>query len=236
VTSPIYDQDRLFEQGDGANCYISFNTVGSGPNSVRVRARQLGYNWEVVATESHARMNRAMYPHSRAVGKFFVTLEFKGYNEFRAFSQFMFRYIKMFMGTERRSMLVSCPVRGFSRWGIPVGGIYDGDHIGSMVIAPTIIFEGMQDPLDFKILTGTEPTTAQVDMAGARGDQAKFFFPFSEGSRNANTTPETLYNGVNDSEPGRGITNAINNALGNVAGSALDAVGRYTDDQRRNGG
>lgn len=228
--------DKVYEQPDGTNASLTFNTDASLANTVynavRVRVRKLDYNWEVIAKESHARIHRAMYPHQRAVGQFALTIELKGYREFKPFSDFMWNYIKTFMGANRKAMFVSMPVRGFARWGIPVSGIYDGDHVGSMVFSPTIVFEGMNDPLDPNILT-TLDQVSSWDYAGTTGDQANFFYPFSTGSRDSSVRAETLY----DAPTGfaAGVSGAIDNAVGTVAGNvggAIDQLIRGLNDQQ----
>lgn len=222
--------DWDFHRADGTNASFSFSQAGNASsfNLVRLRARKVDYSWEVVATESHGRINRAFYPHQRAVGKFAVTLELKGYNEFKPFSDFMFNYIRTFMGADQKSMFVAVPVRGFARWGVPVSGVYDGDHVGSMVFNPTIIFEGMNDPLDEKIITGA-PDAASWDMGGATGDQASFFYPFSQGSLNANTRPETVYDtGMTGGLTG--ISGALSWAAGQISGNVLSSVDQMLRD------
>lgn len=225
---------------DGNNASLSFKPdTGSGAvaSLMRVRVRKLDYDWNVVATESHGRIHKAFYPRQRAVGQFALTLELKGYREFKPFADFMLAYIRTFMGANRKSMFVSMPVRGFARYGIPVSGVYDGDHVGSMVFSPTIVFEGMHDPLDPNILT-TFPDVASWDYAGATGDQAKFFYPFSEGSRDSSVKPETLYD-VDPTNIGlAGIGGVLDNVLGQIqdnTNSVLDQLGRAQDDATRTG-
>jgi hypothetical protein len=211
---------------------------GQTGNSAQVRIRKIEHSWEAVYRESHARIHRAMYPHQRAPSRFAITVELKGYQEQKPFMDFMFTYIQGFVGDQNNGMYVSCPARNFGRWGIPVEGVFQGDHVGSMVFAPTIVFETLHDPLDPTILDGASPLVSQVGSPGS-GDQAAFFYPFSAGSISPNTQAANLYdfsNGTNfGASIGAGISGVIGSITGNV-GAAADAAQRIIDNRQRNGG
>jgi hypothetical protein len=200
MTSPVIPVvlDRSFDRADGTNSSIYYNGTNGGALMLRLRCKKLEYSWEVIATESHARATRAMYPHSRAVGRFALTFEFKGYTEYKPFVDYMWQYINTFVSdpqtgnSDHHGMFVSVPVRNFNRWGIPISGIADTDHVGSMVFAPTIVFESLHDPNDPTIITPAGAST--TDLAGVTGDQASFFYPFSTGSENITTaSTDSLY-------------------------------------------
>lgn len=173
-------------RADGTN-----GTFAYGGKQFNVRVKKIDYSWEVIFTESHARAHRAFYPHQRAVARFALTLQFKGYKEYKTFVNYMWSYITAFVNTAQYSMYIQVPSYLFFRNGIPVGGIADTDHVGSMIFEPTIVFEAMSDPLDPRIL---DPKSKQVSQPGGGGaDQAKFFYPFSAASENPTLTTDHIY-------------------------------------------
>lgn len=207
MTSPQHP-DSYYVQADGTNGVISY----TGSQAYRVRVKKIEYDWEVIFTESHARAHRAMYPHQRAVARFALTLEFKGYVEYRNFVTFMWGYISSFVNANQYSMFVNVPVRNFLRFGIPVGGLANTDHVGSMVFSPRIIFEAMEDPADPVMMSGSSNSVSQPDTSAAGSTEKDFFYPFSAASQIASLTAETLYD--TPSTTGGGINDVINNATG----------------------
>lgn len=235
MTSPL--PDKTFEREDGNNVSLSFTGTGTGFNSVRARITKLEFDWSVVATESHARIHRAMYPHQRALGMFSLTFALKGYREYKGLMDYFRSYIQQFVGAQKRSMYVSCPVRNFNRWGVPVTGIADGDHVGQTLFTPTIVFQSINDPLEQYFIYGYSPSN--YSFGGATGDQAKFFFPFSIASAVPNVTPDAIYNAPPGQSITDGISGALSNAIGNVIGAignTADAAGRANDTQNRQSG
>lgn len=238
-TSPNQTSGGLLGSVLGANGILSYAGGGAGAaTSADVRVRKIEHSWESIYTESHGRIHRAMYPHQRAPSRFAVTLELKGYAEQKPFMDFMFAYIQSFVGDFNNGMFVSVPARNFQRWGIPVEGVFQGDWVGSMVFAPTIVFETLHDPQDPTILTGADPNVSQVGSPGS-GEQAQFFYPFSAGSISPNTQASSLYdfsNGTNfGASVASGISGVLDTIVGNV-GAAADAAQRIIDNQQRAGG
>jgi hypothetical protein len=206
----------------GTNCTMVFQS-NDGSFTVAVRVRKLAYKWEVIATESHARESRAMYPRQRAVGQFALTLELKGYNEFHQLMDFMRSYVYSWRYGSKPTMLVTMAVRDFSRRCVPIKGMSIGDHVGSMVFLPTIIFESAHDPLDPTILNIAQASS--YDLAGTENDVKNFFYPFSRASQDTNVRPETIYDfGETDRvtqvmpTPGKAPNSSIEDTL--------DAIGR----------
>lgn len=221
--------ERLEDRSaNGTNCTLTFQS-NDGSYSLGVRVRRLAHKWNVVATESHARESRAMYPHQRAVGQFALTLELIGWRESNIFSQFMRTYVYSWQNGNKPTMLITMAVRNFIRRGVPIKGMEIGDHVGSMVFSPTIIFESAHDPLDPTILTPAE--VSNYDSSNTDSDVKNFFYPFSAASEDTNVRPETFYNfGDRDD---LGTTSGIGRALGastsavnNTFENALDAIGR----------
>jgi hypothetical protein len=192
------------------NCKLSY-TSGDGARSVDVRVRKLAHRFDVIATESHARGFRAMYPHQRAVSQFALTIELKGHGEYEPFMQFMATYV---MGLRNSwsnpignsdvpMMSVVMAVRNFSRKGFPVRGMSFQDHVGSNVFMPTIVFQAAADPLDTEIVAPSSSSstsfgksdtkTDSKTAAKSEADSRNFFYPFSPGSEDPNVKAETMY-------------------------------------------
>lgn len=213
----------------GTNASFSFSAANGGGGMFYARVRRIAYRWEVIATESHARTARAMYPHQRAIAQFAIQLELKGYAENKAFFDFMKSYIDMYVSTTLQGLLVVSAVRNFTRWGIPVKGISDGDHTGSNVFSPVIIFESINDPLDPTIYSPEGGAISTATLNGVGGDQSSFFYPFSSGSTDANVRAETLYD---FGQPDGGLLGGP----GGVAGGIPGQVDDWLDDFNRGGG
>lgn len=226
---PILEALERNGAANGTNCTLAFQS-NDGSYSLGVRVRKLGHKWNVVATESHARENRAMYPHQRAVGQFALTLELIGWKEQNLFSNFMRTYVYSWQSGNKPTMLITMSVRNFIRRGVPIKGMQIGDHVGSMVFSPTIIFESAQDPLDPTILN-REDASGGFFNPEMDADVRKFFYPFSAGSEDTNVTPETFYNfgGSDDLGTTSVLNNSLNkstSAINNSFEDALDAAGR----------
>lgn len=215
----------------GTNCTLAFQS-NDGSFSTRVRARGFAHKWDVIATESHARENRAMYPHQRAVGKFTLTLELKGFGEFEPFMNFMRSYVLSWRFGNKPLMVVTMAIRGFQRRGVPIKGMTIGDHVGSMVFTPTIVFESAQDPLDPTILLPEQASS--YELGGTAGDAKNFFYPFSVGSQDVNVKPETVYD-FSGYNTGPNLGGALSGALkgasigGSVGATSSNSVEALLD-------
>lgn len=232
--------EALERQGRTTNCSLAFSSADGG-YSLEAKVRRLAHSWLAVATESHARETRAMYPHQRAVGQFALTFECRGYREFETLMTFFRSYVRT-VGSQfddrsagRPTMQVTMAVRGFSRAAVPITGMSLGDHVGSMVFTPTVVFEAAHDPQDPTILTGAQASTFQND---GEPDVRDFFYPASAASEDTNVTPETVYDfnndplaGLNGSAPGAPLGSVAPGTplgSGSVGGSLGGAVGHAT--------
>lgn len=213
--------EALERQGRVSNCSLAFSSADGG-YSLETRVRRFAHRWEAIFTESHAREYRAMYPHQRAVGKFALTFECNGYREFERLMTFFRSYVAV-IGQQfddrpvgRPTMQVIMAVRGFSRAAVPITGMQLGDHVGSMVFTPTVVFESAHDPQDPTILTGAQAST--FENAG-EADVRNFFYPASAGSQDTGVRPETIYD-FND-DPLGGLENPLGLAPGTDTGNIL---------------
>lgn len=223
--------ERLEDQHlpGNTNVTLAFSST-SGSYSLRTRVRGFAHKWEVVADESHARAMRAMYPKQRAVGKFALTFELNGYTEFAGLMTFFKSYVDA-VGTQfdtnnspRPTMSVVLAVRNFARNGVPISGMSMGDHMGSMVFRPTVVFESAHDPFDNTILLPGQAST--FDPAGTEDDVRNFFYPWSAASYDTTVKPETQYDlGGTGSGDKLGVGTAVGTVNGAVE-SILDGLGR----------
>lgn len=228
----VNEQAQVAAWPNGKNGSFSFSSATTGGGGLFYgRFRKISYRWEVIATESHARTTRAMYPHQRAISQFAIQLELKGYRENKAFFDFMKAYIDMYVSANLQALLVVSAVRNFVRWGVPVRGIADNDHTGSNVFSPVIVFESVNDPLDPTIYSPDGGAISTTSLEGVTGDQASFFYPFSAGSTDPNVKAETLY----DFGDPKGWLSGPGSP-GGVSGSIPGQVDDWLDDFNRGGG
>jgi hypothetical protein len=180
------------------NCVLSYSNGGT-INSFRVWCT--GYNWgfEQLGSESSARRFRAFYPRRVAPSKFSVTLALKanttrngggypvpGTSDYDRFGKFMADYYNYMLelqdsagsgGTSYKGlMLVNLVGRGWARFGIPISGVSYGDHVGSLLWTPTLVFETALDPLD----TQQDIVPAQYNNPVKESEASKYFYPWSE--------------------------------------------------------
>ena len=177
------------------NCFFSWSRAGAS-QVLRSRCRSVTSGFDVIATESHARQTRAFYPHQVADQNFSITLELKGYEEYRVAMDYFRGYIQSFMVAAHNAMYVVVPSRQFARLGVPVSGIGDGDHVGSNVFSPEIVFASVYDPSDPDLVSKSSNTSqySRFDRSTAEGDPAaRFFYPPSASTNNPNATGDLLY-------------------------------------------
>lgn len=178
--------------GPYSNVTFSFKT-SSSVQSFSTRCYGLTHGYDVVASESHARTARAFYPRQRALSQFSLTLLLKGYVDYKAFMDFMRSYISNFAKASSGSMTVNVPARNFMRYGVPIQGVADGDHVGAILFKPVLVFEPVYDPLDTKLFT-TTADASQVALGTSQNDEAaKFFYPVTASTNDPNATGESLY-------------------------------------------
>jgi hypothetical protein len=138
---------------NGSNGTLSYRD-SQGYHSASLRVKKLSYNYGVTSDESHAREERAFYPHRRVQGQFSLTIDCVGYREFKQLMSWLLAYTdELLTGAERDSsnvslMDVSCPVRNFHKIGILTSGIDDHTQVGAMVFNPELIFVALSDPQD----------------------------------------------------------------------------------------
>ncbi len=167
----------------GLNTTMSYS-YGGKTYSFQVRAQEIAFGSRMVAEESSARTRRAYYPHQVSSVPFSVVPIIKGYAERVQFSNFLVDYVRRIQDpslsvSKFPTMKVVSGVRNFLRWGVPVSGIEWGDHIGSMVWTPRVVFETHVDqslgdsPGDHRWISYFQLDQSSID----RSPQIKYFYP-----------------------------------------------------------
>lgn len=184
---------RIIKTPGPANCTLSYGRAALG-YALQTRARGVSHTFDVIATESHARRQRAFYPHQKAVGPFTITLELKGYGELKLVMDWMRGYIDSSTDVNQNAITVSVPAVNFWRLGVPISGVLDTDYTGSNVFTPTMIFESVNDPQDATTFTGTGNSVSQVDYGfSQQNDASKFFYPGTIAVNDPNATGDSFY-------------------------------------------
>lgn len=190
-----------------ANCTLSY-TTNANAFSFGTKVRGIASGWTVLATESHARLHRAFYPMQKTEGPFQLTMELNGYTEFHKLMSFLMNYVGALLGTAANpagtpqtsamTVLADQPdgLGNFFQIGIPITGMSEGDHVGSMVFAPTLVFMPVMDPTDPTIYTNATGAAgiSWEDFTNTdNGDASQFYYPRSAGSLDPTAVSQSLY-------------------------------------------
>jgi hypothetical protein len=163
----------------GLNCTLSY-LRGSSTYVYQVRCNGVTHGVAMVSDESQARSHRAFYPHRVAPQRFAITVQLVGWDERRSFTNWMASYASYAIdpdlaATSFPSMTVNAPSRSFLSKGVPLEGYEWGDHIGSLVFQPTIVFEPAISPGQT-----AAPDTSAVDnkwSSFAKDPAIQYFYP-----------------------------------------------------------
>jgi hypothetical protein len=164
----------------GLNCTLSYKR-GSTIRAYRVRCAGIQHGTQMIADESQSRLRRAYYPHRVSTQQFAISIELKGYPEHKDLSNWLSGYASYALDPDLATadyptMSVVCPARDFVHRGVPLTGFQWGDHVGSMVFNPTIVFEAAYEPWD-----KAKPAVTRVVNAWdafRKDDAIKYFYPF----------------------------------------------------------
>lgn len=163
---------------------LLYYTYGKKNYQFEVRTQEIAHGSMLVADEAQARTRRAYYPHQVTAVPFSLVVIIKGYRERVQFSNFLNDYVSRALDPSLSvanfpTMLVMEPGRNFLRWGVPLSGIEWGDHVGSMVWTPRVVFQTHVDQSlgqstgDYKWISYF---TIPADSA-SRSPQIKYFYP-----------------------------------------------------------
>lgn len=166
----------------GLNCTLSYKR-GSTTRTYRVRCSAITYGVQMVSDESQARMRRAYYPHRVSTQQFGISVLLVGYDERLSLTNWLSDYATFALDPDLGNgdfptMSVIVADRNFTHRGVPVSGYEWGDHVGSMVFSPTIVFEAAYEPWD-----KAKPAITHVEdtwSAFVQDKAIKYFYPFGE--------------------------------------------------------
>lgn len=175
--------------------------IGGHIYSARVRVPKYGAEFGVTATESHARDERAFYPHRRIHGHFFVTVECIHYGEFKQFQRWLKNYashlLDMSNGKIAMPMHFAMASRGVNRLGILCDGISDHDNVGSMVFDVPLTFITLSVPNDPAIPMLYPQNTSEFQSPRVDPNISKAFYPVT-----GNTIVDSnIYDNLNKLDP-----------------------------------
>lgn len=195
---------RIGHQG-GVNLTLAYLRHGK-MHAYRLRCSAISHGFTMISEESEARTHKAFYPHKPTPARFTLTVDLLGrkrtigdgrpgplgneHTEYERFNVWMTNYMHYMLAEDEfgavssfPQMAVACPVRNFYRYGIPLGPITYGEHVGSMLWRQTITFETTQEPKEYKSNIRREPPikTSRFDSNGTENDyNVKYFYPSSE--------------------------------------------------------
>lgn len=188
----------------GLNCKLSY-LRGTLTQTYDVRCNTITHGNQMVAQESQGRTHRAFYPHRVAPQRFAIAIQLVGWEERRSFSNWMASYGEYAIDPDLGasvfpSMTVRVSNRGFLSKGVPLEGYEWGDHVGSLVFSPTIVFEPAISPGQ----TG-EPITSAVDnkwSSFAKDPAIQYFYPIGT-QLSGDQAPGTYDHIVYPGDPGQ---------------------------------
>lgn len=167
----------------GINTNLSYRYDGK-TYTFSIRAQSIAYGSAMIAEESQARTRRAYYPHEVSSVPFLVVPIIVGYKERVRFSNYLNDYVSRIEDPSISvnafpTIRVSCPTRNFLRWGVPISGIEWGNHVGSMLWTPQVVFETHVDQ-SLGDTPGTNRSGSRFVLDKASLDaspQIKYFYP-----------------------------------------------------------
>ncbi len=161
----------------GLNCTLSY-PKGNANQQYRLRVDQVNHGIQMIADESAGRNTRAYYPHRSAPMQITIRPLLKGYDERKAFSDWLQAYADYLMdpglpaGIGFPAIRIQIPSRNIDLYGLPLQGYEWGDTIGSMLWTPSVVFETVRDPQDT-----TTWTPSYITPGPANDPDMKYFWP-----------------------------------------------------------
>lgn len=200
----------------GANCTLSYPRNATQTYAYRVRVGRVTHGIQLIADEAQGRLRRSFYPHRLTNAQFSLGLILDGTrkyvpgqrtnavpNEYEKFMSWLFDYMNFMLQQdediegELPRMTVSVPKYDFFREGIPLGPVLFGDHVGSMLWTPTIVFETTRDYLEPHNVESSRFLGGLTDL----DKNAQYFYPTGP-QLAGNEAPLIFDQGVGGYDPG----------------------------------
>jgi hypothetical protein len=122
--------------------------IASGYGSAQFFVAHLGYGVETVYQQAESSTERTVYFRNVVDDNFVVTIDFASWEDYTAGANWFETYMRLAGDPDSNAvspMIVSVPLRGFLRVGVPEQGISFGDVVGQIVRTMTISFTGTAD-------------------------------------------------------------------------------------------
>lgn len=184
----------------GNNAVLAYQANGH-IHSARIRVSKYAAEFGVTATESHARDERAFYPHRRIHGHFYVTVQCIHYSEFKQLMKWLHNYTARLLDTN--SGKIAMPMhfamasRNINRLGILCEGISDHDNVGSMVFEVPLKFITISVPNDRAIPLLYPQQTSEFKSPRVDSNISDSFYPVT-----GNTIVDSnIYDNLNKLDP-----------------------------------
>jgi hypothetical protein len=229
------------------NCTLVYSAGGKA-HVFQAWGIAYSHGFELTATESVSRRQRAYYPRRVNPTQFTVTLALKANtqvdrndrpiafsSEYDRWGVFMAGYFNYMLELGRQEgsaptqfpgmMQVTMAGRNFSRYGIPLNTSF-GDHLASIFYTPTIMFETAIDPYD----PSTAFLTSWVDDQNALTNDKLFAnaaYPFSDYAQGTRDESAYSYEQLIDYRiSGQDVQSVVNQVTGQD--NAPQSFNKYT--------
>ena len=199
-----------------------FNGVFSTKNfgSYKVRIDQIQYGLDIIASQGESGVRQAFYPVAYDGSSWSMVLLFTDYADREKFNDWLRTYMEKVVQGHGfyASMTVNCPVRNFTRVGIPQDQIDYGEGITDVGYKVSLNFLGVTDPTDpnKSVLNSgisyfqwpkKDKTTryfypASKQLAGAADLAGTIFDPTPDATATTNATVAEEQSGFSDTSPG----------------------------------
>jgi hypothetical protein len=205
----------------GANARLSYNLRGA--HVAKLRGTQLAVSYGVTAEETHAKRERAFYPHQRVQGTFMLRFDCIHWRESNLVNSWFRNYIEAVIDQQNPSyMQVQLDNRNFLRLAYPTTGVVFGDHKASMVFSPTITFISVADPRDPRSgIQSLNKTVSRATLPPGNQVSTNWFYPTSR-LNSPGVLQGYLYN--QQQEAAAAAAAKIQDLLGSVANHGQSAT------------
>lgn len=184
----------------GNNAVLAYQVNGH-IYSARIRASKYAAEFGVTSTESHARDERAFYPHRRIHGHFFVTVECIHYSEFKQFQRWLRNYANRLLDTHNGKIAMpmhfAMSSRNINRLGILCEGLGDHDNVGSMVFEVPLTFITLTVPNDPAIPLLYPQQTSEFKSPRIDPEISQSFYPVTGNA----IVDSNIYDNLNKIDP-----------------------------------
>ena len=209
---------------NGNNAVLAYMGGSGSFYSASVRVSKYSAEFGVTATESHARDERAFYPHRRIHGLFNVQVDCIHYGEYKQLMTWLRNYSVRLLdesaGLIATPMHFAMPSRNVNRLGILTSGVGDHDQVGSMVFEVPLQFMTISVPNDPAIPMLYPQQTSEFKSPRVDPQISSSFYPVT-----GNTIVDSnIYDNLNKLDPG------ILNPWVNEPGNPTQGVGGVIEE------